>query len=123
MTPPAGPRRMERLSTADFSGDRLAAALDTAVCFYAGWCPFCVDFLPRFAALEGTVPFRLALADISDESTPLWETFGIAIVPTLVAFRAGRIFWRKDGVGGYGLDDHDLAALQRAFITPSPPPK
>jgi thioredoxin len=106
---------MQQLSARDFDGDQLKASGEVAVCFLAGWCPFCRDFLPSFAALETGDRFELAIADISDESSPLWERFSIDIVPTIVAFRNGRSFWRKDGISGYGLDDKDLAALRSAF--------
>jgi thioredoxin 1 len=106
---------MQQLSAGDFDGDHLNASGEVAVCFLAGWCPFCRDFLPSFAAMGTGDRFELAVADISDESSPLWETFSIDIVPTIVAFRNGRPFWRKDGISGYGLDDKDLVALRSAF--------
>ncbi|MCI4319663.1 MAG: thioredoxin family protein [Thermoplasmata archaeon] len=106
---------MEQFSTSDFVGTQLTAPGPVAVCFLATWCPFCRDFLPTFAAAEPGGRFRLAVADISEESNSLWETFGIEIVPTIVAFEDGRPFWRKDGIGGYGLDERDLAALRSAF--------
>lgn len=106
---------MQQFSSSDFEGDRLKAPGAFAVCFLATWCPFCRDFLPNFERLATDGRFHLAVADISDESSPLWETFAVDIVPTVVAFRDGRPFWRKDGIAGYGLDDQDLAALRSAF--------
>jgi thioredoxin-like negative regulator of GroEL len=111
---------MDQFSAMDFQADRLRLVEECAVCFHTTWCPFCRDFLPGFEALEGTVPFRLALADISDESSPLWEDHSVEIVPTIIAFRAGRPFWRKDGIGGYGLDENDLVALRAAFSAKAP---
>jgi thioredoxin-like negative regulator of GroEL len=106
---------VDQLTASDFEADRLKVATEVAVCFHTTWCPYCRDFLPGFEALEGTVPFELAEADISDESSPLWEVHSIEIVPTILAFRAGRPFWRKDGIPGYGLDEKDLRALRAAF--------
>ena len=49
-----------------------------------------------------------ALANISDESNPLWETFKVDIVPTLVGFRDGLVIIRKDGVASIGLGMPEL---------------
>jgi len=43
------------------------------------------------------------LVDISNVNNPLWETFDVKIVPTLVGFRNGRVIVREDGVAGVGL--------------------
>jgi thioredoxin len=102
---------MEPLSPRDFEGLRLRRPGDVAVLFIATWCPFCRDFLPGFLAREATSKFRLAVADISEYSNPLWDTFSIEIVPTIVAFHDGQVLWRRDGKSGYGLDDTDLHVL------------
>ena len=44
-----------------------------------------------------------ALVDISDTDNPLWETFDVKIVPTLIGFGDGETISRKDGVAGVGL--------------------
>ena len=49
-----------------------------------------------------------ALVDISAENNPLWETFKVDIVPTLVGFRNGLAIARKDGIAGAGLETSDL---------------
>ena len=46
---------------------------------------------------------RWAEVDISDYDNPLWETFGISIVPTVVVFKDGQPVFRRDGVQGRGL--------------------
>ena len=77
--------------------------------FYADWCPFCRSFLTIFesAMTKKSEPYG-ALANISDESNPLWETFKVSIVPTLVGFRDGVMKVRKDGVAGVGLGMPEL---------------
>jgi len=44
-----------------------------------------------------------AKVDISDDDNPLWEMFGISIVPTVVVFKDGQPVFRRDGVQGRGL--------------------
>ena len=80
-----------------------------AIRFWADWCPFCKSFLTIFesAVVKRAEPLG-ALANISDESNPLWETFKVDIVPTLVGFREGLVIVRKDGVAGMGLGMREL---------------
>ena len=46
-----------------------------------------------------------ALMDISDQDSPLWETFSIEVVPTIIVFKEGEAVFRKDGVLGRGLSE------------------
>jgi len=106
---------MLTLGVESFSGTRLLDSRSILVVFYAHWCPFCTSFLKVFEATmkEKTNPLA-ALADVSDTSNPLWETFDVAIVPTLVGFRNGQAFVRKDGTAGVGLSIEELKdALRR----------
>lgn len=106
---------IDRVGRADFDAERLRRDGDVAVAFLAYWCPYCRAFAPEFEALDDHAPFRVAVADISDESDPRWEQFRIEIVPSIVAFRAGREIGRRDGVPGYGLDEKDLQELRGIF--------
>jgi len=63
---------------------------------------------------EKTNPLA-ALVDISDMDNPLWETFKVAIVPTLVGFRDGKAFVRKDGTAGVGLSAEELEDALRGM--------
>jgi thiol-disulfide isomerase/thioredoxin len=105
---------MLSLKPNDFSGTRLLDARNILTVFYASWCPFCKSFLGTF---EGTMIRKTdpqgALVDISDENNPLWETFKIDIVPTLVGFRDGVTIARKDGIAGEGLSVSDLQDVLR----------
>jgi thioredoxin 1 len=100
---------MLSLKPDNFSGTKLLDSRNILAVFYASWCPFCRKFLTIF---EGTMTKKNdpqgALVDISDEDNPLWERFGVNIVPTLVGFRDGAAIVRKDGVAGVGLGMPEL---------------
>jgi thiol-disulfide isomerase/thioredoxin len=100
---------MLKLKTEGFDGLRLIDSRNILAVFYADWCPFCRTFLELF---ETTMKNKAnpvgATVDISDTQNPLWETFEIAIVPTLIGFRNGKAVVRKNGVAGVGLGNHEL---------------
>jgi thioredoxin 1 len=106
---------VEELTPTDFEGDRLGRPGAFLVLFDASWCPFCRRFRPRFFARDGTFPATLAHADLSDESNPLWESFAIEVVPTLVAFQDGAPVHRWDGISMVGLDDAHLDRAAEFF--------
>jgi thioredoxin 1 len=108
---------MERLGADAFEGDHLRRSGTWAVAFLADWCPFCRAFAPKFDALAGGGSFQVARGDVTDYDSPLWETFHIEVVPTVVVFREGVPGFRRDGVLGRGLSDTDLAAV-RAELGP-----
>ena len=100
---------MISLTPHNFSGTTLLDPGSILALFYTDWCPFCKSFLTIFESAMGkrTKPLG-ALANISDENNPLWETFKVDIVPTLVGFRDGLVIVRKDGVAGIGLGMPEL---------------
>jgi thioredoxin-like negative regulator of GroEL len=106
---------VERLTAADFEGVRLLRAGDWAVCFAADWCSFCQSFRKFFDPLEGRESFRVAIGDLTDTESSLWETFTIEVVPTLIAFRNGLTIQRWNGILGSGLKSGDIQALRDAF--------
>jgi len=109
---------VEDLAPEDFEGERLRRPGVWAVAYLATWCPFCREFRPRFEQLDGAGPFRIAVADLTDESNPLWDRFRIEVVPTVIAFREGRPIHRIDGIPMEGLGSRDLDDL-RAFLKPA----
>ncbi|MEM0128823.1 MAG: thioredoxin family protein [Thermoplasmata archaeon] len=108
---------MERWTEKDFEGSRSRHPGLWVVAFLADWCPFCRAFRPEFAAMEGRHPFPMAVIDLTDLESPLWETFAVEVVPTVAVFADGRLVWRRDGIAMQGLgrrDLQDLAAAARA---------
>jgi thioredoxin 1 len=103
---------MERLDAAAFDGERLNRPGTWAVAFLADWCPFCRAFAPKFEALAAGGPYRIAEGDVTDEESPLWETFHLDVVPTVIVFRDGAAGCRRDGRLGHGLSDADVAAVR-----------
>ncbi len=103
--------RLERLSPRDFVGRRLDRSGTWAVAFLAEWCPFSRAFAPRFAELDGGTA-HLAIADMTDLETPLWETFDVEVVPTLVVFRDGTVVARVDGRPMEGLGPEEIARVR-----------
>ncbi len=80
--------------------------------FYAGWCPFCRSFLPEFEAVKSE-KFEVAEVDLSDWDNPLWESYKVDIVPTLIAFQGGKEIARKDGRSGIGLSKAELQEIKQ----------
>jgi thioredoxin 1 len=106
---------LERLGAADFDGVRLRRSGTWGVGFLAEWCPFCRSFEPKFEGLAGTTPAHLAIADVTDEESPLWERFSVEVVPTVIVFRDGEATFRRDGRLGRGLGEPDLQAFRAAL--------
>lgn len=102
---------LEVLRTGDFEGTRLMRAGTYAVCFGATWCPPTRGFVPKFAARDGRLPARLAIADITDLHDPLWDIFRIKITPSIVVFEDGRVVTRLNGRRFVGLREADLDRL------------
>lgn len=102
---------MERIEPDAFEGNRLRRPGTWAVGFLANWCPFCRAFSPKLEALSKSGPYHVAFADVSDERSPLWDVFGIDVVPTVVVFRDGAAIFRRDGRLGRGLSDGDFNAI------------
>ena len=99
------------LKPSDFEEKRLKKRGTLAVLFAAEWCPFCGRFSPIFeSALSEKLPG--ALADLSDLENPLWEQFGIDVVPTVMLFKDGELVYRKDGILGRGLADDVMGEVR-----------
>jgi len=105
--------RLDRLDARAFEGRKLRRPGPWAVAFLAEWCPFCRSFGPEFAQLGRTG--NLAVADLTDYGSPLWEEFAVDVVPTVIVFRDGEPIFRADGTLGEGLGDRDLAAVREAL--------
>jgi hypothetical protein len=88
---------VEVLGANDFRDGRLERPGTYVVCFGAAWCPVTRRFVPKFVARKDSVGATLAIADITDNSSPLWDRFRIRITPTIVVFRDGAEASRLDG--------------------------
>ena len=94
---------MNILTGDDFEGRILKDAGLIAVLFEAEWCPFCREFKLIFELLRKS-RVQSAVVNLSDIDSPLWETFCIDIVPTVLIFNSGNVIQRYDGVAGQGLN-------------------
>ncbi|MGI0129717.1 MAG: thioredoxin family protein [Thermoplasmata archaeon] len=106
---------MERLGADAFDGTRLDRSGTWVVAFLAGWCGFCRSFEPKFESLRGGGPYEIAVADLTDEESPLWERFDVDVVPSVAVFREGALVFRRDGRLGWGLGKGDLDAVRAAL--------
>jgi thioredoxin 1 len=97
-----------KLQQSDFDGDRLKTPGVLAIVFYATWCPYCRGFYPEFQRALDSKRASWAEVDISDFDNPLWETFGINIVPSIILFKDGQAVFRIDGVQGRGLSKRNI---------------
>ncbi len=97
---------IERVGPEAFDGEQLRRRGIVVVGFLADWCPFCVRFLPDLDELarKGATVLH---ADLTDEESPLWDRFRVAIVPTLIVFHDGTEVFRRDGIAGVGLGRTD----------------
>ena len=94
------------LGPSDFESKRLKRSGTLAVLFAAEWCPFCKRFSLIFDSVLSEKKMAGGLADLSDLENPLWEEFGIDVVPTVMVFKEGELVYRRDGVLGRGLPDN-----------------
>jgi thioredoxin-like negative regulator of GroEL len=63
--------------------------------------------------------FRWADVDISDYEDPLWETFDINVVPTVIVFKDAEPVFRRDGTLGRGLSKEAIAETVQMMETPA----
>ncbi len=103
----------------DFRQKVEQSAEPTVVLFTTSWCPFCRRFGPKFVNAATKADVRCVMAYIDDWDNPLWDEYHVDVVPTLVLFEGGKPAYRRDGVLGQGLGQHDLdAVLARAPAAP-----
>lgn len=107
---------LEILHASDFSGARLNRQGDYVVCFGAVWCPITRRFMPRFVAERGKVAGTLAIADITDLESPLWDTFSIKITPSILFFHEGELRARLDGKRFIGISTGALDRFERTAL-------
>lgn len=70
------------------------------VLFYASWCPDCQFFLPEFNSIAAKFKGTAMKARIDDEANPIWDSYKIERVPTLILFEDGKELARAAEKGG-----------------------
>lgn len=108
------------LQRSDFDGTKLSKSGTIAVLFTASWCPFCRMFAPIFELRLREKGIEGALVDLSDYDNPLWDSFGVEIVPTVIVFREGEAVLRKDGIPGVGLEPEIMVDVERTLVGGKP---
>lgn len=83
----------------------------TLLLFWAQWCGYCARFKPHFDEAGESRDERFVTVDISSESSPLWDEWGVAKVPTVVLLEDGGEVDRVSGVLGEKHLDRILAAI------------
>ena len=81
----------------------------TVVIFSADWCPYCVSFFnnwSEYGRVEG-----VCIADITDVESELWDSFDIAVVPTMAVFENGILVKRWDGQLQRGLNIDQIQSV------------
>jgi thiol-disulfide isomerase/thioredoxin len=74
------------------------------VLFFASWCPFCMRFVPVFDKEAQTLGVDdVVHVQLDDYDSPLWDSYNVAAVPTIILFEDGKISSRLDAQLGVGL--------------------
>lgn len=121
-TPAAwGGTGIEVLGASDFVNTSLDRPGLYIVCFAAEWCPVTRRFMPRFLGFRIPPGGRLAIADITDLNSPLWDTFRIRITPSVLVFREGAVVERLDGRRFLGILGRDFERLQSTLSSAGGP--
>lgn len=93
--------------------EHLSGDAKRAVLFVMSACPFCRRFKPLFEDFEKRCAKDLEPITVilDDQDSPLWEEYGIDVVPTMIIFRGENAISRRDGRPGEGLGAADLESL------------
>ncbi len=86
--------------------NQLKNSNNALVLFYSSWCPFCRRFLPVFdeyATNPGS--FTYLKVRIDEDENPLWETYSLDSVPSVLLFKNGKVHRRLDCQRGIGLTE------------------
>ncbi len=79
---------------------------DVVVLFYSSWCPFCRSFKPVFEKYaENPSSFVFIKVRIDEDENPMWETYSLDAVPSVLLFRNGQAAKRLDCERGVGLNE------------------
>jgi thiol-disulfide isomerase/thioredoxin len=80
----------------EFREEIVISGKSAIILFHMSGCPFCREFRPKFYELSKSLGVLTLQFDISDYDSGLWEEYRIEAVPTVIAFKDGRVCTRAD---------------------------
>jgi thioredoxin 1 len=87
--------------------EQLSKHPKTLAVFFASWCPYCRNFLATVDKTLGNYGFEYILhVSLDDYDNPMWDTYNVDAVPTLIYFEKGTISKRLDARSGEGLSEN-----------------
>jgi thioredoxin 1 len=90
--------------------NQLTKSKKVVALFYASWCPFCRSFLSVFGKYAQTTDFAAFLrVKIDEDENPLWETYSLEAVPSIILFENGKVSRRLDCELGVGLNEKQFS--------------
>ena len=99
---------MQEVSGADLESI-LSSATPKLVMFHTKWCGFCHIFNNVFdEACKSSTGIEFFKVDLSESDNPIWESYKISVVPTIIGFKNSKIVTRRDGKLARGLSRKDL---------------
>lgn len=100
---------MKKIQTKQELDSEIQANKTVLALFYSTWCPYCMRFFPAFKNQSAGLGFESVIHVIlDDDDDPLWDEYGIAAVPTVIYFEAGKVAKRLDARLGLGLSESAL---------------
>jgi thioredoxin 1 len=77
--------------------------------FYSSWCPFCRSFISTFdRQAKNPANHTYIKVQIDDDDNPIWETYNLDSVPSLILFEKGHVSKRLDCTRGVGLNENQF---------------
>jgi len=89
---------------------------DVIVLFYSTWCPYCRSFQPvfnKYSENPGSAVYMKV--PIDEDENPMWETYSLDAVPSVLLFRNGQVAKRLDCERGVGLNEAKLSAWLKSL--------
>jgi thioredoxin 1 len=84
--------------------------------FYSSWCPFCRSFISTFDKhAKNPASHTYIKVQIDDDDNPMWETYSLDAVPSLILFEKGQVSKRLDCARGVGLSEKQFTKWLGAF--------
>jgi thioredoxin-like negative regulator of GroEL len=87
---------------------QLKANQKVVALFHSSWCPFCRSFLSVFnkhAQNPGSGSAVFMRVKIDEDENPMWESYSLMAVPSIILFENGEVSQRLDCELGAGLNE------------------